>query len=107
MKGKLNSSNLDVSNSALVATYGYPVNWLLRLRQLLRLCLHCLLLRCANFGAFFANTVDDDNEPEANETGEVSDLEAMSIRYTLKLASIGAIAECDPILFEIYAETSS
>ena len=92
------------SNSILAAKYGYPANWLLRLRQLLRLCLHCLLLRCAKFGAFFANTVDDDNEPEANETGEVSDLEAMLIRDPLKFTSICAIAEFDSNIVEIYVK---
>ena len=66
------SWKLSFSASTLVVSY------------LLR---RCLLLRCANFGAFFANTVADDNQQQTNETREVSDLEARVFRDPFRMTS--------------------
>ena len=74
----------------LVITNSNPESWLIRLLLVSYCATVCfapsLCLRCAKFGAFFANTDndDDDDKPEANETLKVSDLDAKGLCNGLK-----------------------
>ena len=73
----------------LAITYSNPESWLIRLLLVSYCATVCfapsLCLRCAKFGAFFANTDnDDDDKPEANETLKVSDLDAKGFCNGLK-----------------------